>query len=160
MERDSSRVPAAPAPDRQTIVVTLPCEIDVSNRVQVREALASALRAKPKVVIADGTATEFCDCAAITGLVLAHRRAVAADAQLRVVLASTRVLRVVELIGAERVLNLYPSVDRALVDGQRLGPYGNKKPRACCLIHVVANRQASTGRKARYAAQGQRRDVS
>jgi anti-sigma B factor antagonist len=117
MDRGSSCVPATAAPGLQTIIVTLPCEIDVSNEAQVREALASALASKPKVVVADGTSTEFCDCAAITALVLAHRRAAEQDAQLRVVASSARVLRVMELIGAERVLHLYPSLDAAMLDG-------------------------------------------
>ena len=122
MLRGSSSVPATPAPGEQTIVVPLPPEIDVSNEVQVREALASALAGKPEVVIADGTATEFCDCAAVTGLITAHQRAAAEDAQLRVVLTSARVLRVVELIGAERVLRVYPSLDRALANGHAQSP--------------------------------------
>lgn len=117
MSRGSCRAPATSAPGGQTIVVRLPSEIDVSNEVQVRAELASALAGHPDVVVADGTATEFCDCAAIASLISAHQRAAAEDSQLRVVVTSERVLRVVELIGAERVLHLYPSLDAAMVDG-------------------------------------------
>ena len=102
---------------RQAVVVTLPSEIDVTNEGQVRAALVRPLAGKPEVVIADGTRTEFCDCAAITGLISAHERAATEKAQLRVVMTSTRVLRVIELVGAGEVLSVYPTVRDALMDG-------------------------------------------
>jgi anti-sigma B factor antagonist len=100
-----------------TSVVTLPAEIDVSNSNLVQAALADALASMPKVVIADGTGTGFCDCSAIAALVVVHRQAASAGAQLRVVVTSAAMRRVLDLTGADRVLRIYPSLDDAQADG-------------------------------------------
>ena len=109
-----SRNPVVPA---ATLVVTLPAEVDVGNEADVQRALAVALETQPAVVIADGTHTEFCDCAAVAALIGAHSRATAAGIQLRVVITSDRVHRVLELIGAETLLPIYPSLIAAQADG-------------------------------------------
>ena len=106
---------AVPAP--QTVVVTLPDEIDISNKGLVQAALARALGSRPTVVVADGTGTGFCDCAAIATLITAHHNAAAAGAQLRAVLPTALVRRVLELTGADQVLRVYPSLYNAYADG-------------------------------------------
>jgi anti-sigma B factor antagonist len=110
------RIPAAVVPERM-VVVPLPGEVDVSNEAEVRRALAVALETRPSVVIADGTRTEFFDCAAVATLVGAHKRAATAGVELRVVITSERVQRVLELIGAETVLPVYPSLAAAQANG-------------------------------------------
>jgi anti-anti-sigma factor len=99
------------------VVVTLPAEVDVGNSGLVQAALAGALLGAPKVVVADGTGTGFCDCSAIAALMVIHRQAATAGAQLRVVVASAAVRRVLELIGADHVLLVYPSLEDAQSDG-------------------------------------------
>jgi anti-sigma B factor antagonist len=105
---------AVPGP--WTVVVKLPAEVDFSNKSLVRATLASALASRPKVVVADGTGTGFCDCAAIHTLIAAHHVALAAGAQLRVVITGALVRRVLELTGADQVLVVYPSLVDAHAD--------------------------------------------
>jgi anti-sigma B factor antagonist len=114
------RDPAMAAQER-TVVVTLPGEVDVSNQAEVQDALSTVLATRPKIIIADGTRTEFCDCAAVAALVGAYKRAGIAGVELRVVITSARVHRVLELIGAEDVLPVYPSVAAAQADGDARG---------------------------------------
>jgi anti-sigma B factor antagonist len=116
MSGGSCRTRAATGPGPHTIVVPLPAEIDISNDGLVQDALARALASEPEVVVADGTRTGFCDCAAVTALVGAHRQAAAAGVQLRVVITSAPVRRLVEMTGAGRVLVIYPSLNAAQAD--------------------------------------------
>lgn len=104
---------ASSVPEPPTVVVTLPAEVDSSNSGLVQAVLAGALASTPKVVIADGTGTSFCDCSAIAALMFIHHEAATAGAQLRVVATSAAMRRVLELTGADLVLLLYPSLDEA-----------------------------------------------
>jgi anti-anti-sigma factor len=102
------------------VVVTLPAEIDVGNSGLVQAALAGALASMPKVVIADGTGTGFCDCSAIAALENIHRQAAVTGVTLRVVVTSAAVRRVLEILEADQVLLVYPSLAAAQADGSHL----------------------------------------
>jgi len=99
-------------------VVTLPAEIDASNDGQVQDTLTRALDDGTAVLVADAGATAFCGCSGVTALLLAHHRAAAAGAQLRVVVGSPPMRRILELTAADQVLNTYPTLAAALADGQ------------------------------------------
>ena len=105
---------AAPRqPPPLAVVVTLPAEIDISNDGLVEDELTSALGDGPGVLVADGTRTTFCASAGMSALIRAHHQAQAAGTQLRVV-ASPAVRRILELTGADQVLDTYPSLADAL----------------------------------------------
>jgi anti-sigma B factor antagonist len=99
-------------------VVTLPGEIDISNDGQVQDTLTSALDGRTAVLVADAGGTTFCGCSGVTALLLTHHRAAAAGAQLRVVVGSPSMRRILELTAADQVLNTYPTLAAALADGQ------------------------------------------
>jgi anti-anti-sigma factor len=80
--------PAHPQP----FVVTLPGEIDMANARQVRQRLYAALAAGAPIVVADMAATRFCDSMGLRALVLAHKRATASGAELRVAVTSKDIL--------------------------------------------------------------------
>ena len=124
MSGGSRRVHQTAVPGPWTVVVQLPAEVDFSNKGLVQTTLASALASRPKVVVADGTGTGFCDCAAIHTLITAHHEALAAGAQLRVVITGALVRRVLELTGADQILMVYPS----LVDAHADPPSGWPPP--------------------------------
>jgi len=98
---------------RQVAVVVLPAEIDVTNADAVREALLSVLNAGALGLVVDMTATTFCDSAGITALVRAVRRADANGATMRLAMTAPPVLRVFNLVGIDRLINIYPSADAA-----------------------------------------------
>lgn len=95
-------------------VVVLPDEIDFLNADSVGERLAAALVPGVAVVIADLTVTVFCDCAGVRSLLLAGRRASAVHAELRLVVRARAVLRILQLLGADRALPVYPDLGTAL----------------------------------------------
>lgn len=95
-------------------VVVLPDEIDAVNAGSVGELLGAAIVPGVTVVVADMTVTDFCDCAGINILILASHQASASNAELRLAVSSPAVLRVLELIGADQVLRVYPDLTAAL----------------------------------------------
>jgi anti-sigma B factor antagonist len=105
---------AAPwPPPPLAAVVTLPAEIDISNDGLVEDELTSALGDRLSLLVADGTRTTFCASAGVSALIRAHHRAQAAGTRLRVV-ASPAVRRILELTGADQVLDTYPGLADAL----------------------------------------------
>ncbi len=97
-------------------IVALPAEIDITNAAQVGDDLGVALGAGAAMVIADMTLTQFCDSAGLRQLLIANDRAVASTAELRLVITSAAVLRVLQLTGVDRLLRIYPSLQAALTN--------------------------------------------
>ena len=98
----------------QTAVVTATGEIDITNAEYLRDALLSALNAGATALVADLTSVTFLDSAGVTALVRASRRASASEAQLRLAVAAPPVLRVLNLVGIDQLVRVYPSVAAAL----------------------------------------------
>jgi anti-sigma B factor antagonist len=97
----------------QIAVVVLPAEIDLTVADAVREALLSVLNAGALGLVVDMTGTTFCDSAGITALVRAVRRANANGATMRLAVTALPVLRVFNLVGIDRLIDIYPSADAA-----------------------------------------------
>ena len=95
-------------------MVTAAGEIDITNAEGFRDALLSALNAGTAGVIADLTPTTFLDSAGVNALVRAARRADAADATLRLAVTAPPVLRVLSLVGIDRLIQIYPSLADAV----------------------------------------------
>lgn len=96
------------------VVVTLPAEIDFLNAAEVCDQICAAFQPGVAVVVADLTATTFCDTAGIRHLLLADERARAGQVEPRfVVPAAGSVQRVLGLTGVDRVLAVYRTLDGA-----------------------------------------------
>ena len=104
------------------VVVALPAEIDAASADQVNQQLGAAFAPGVKTVIADMTATRFCDSSGISVLVRAHKQAVANGAQLRLVVLSTAVLRSLRLVQMDYLLPIYPTLSQALAAGPASSP--------------------------------------
>ncbi|MBV9446789.1 MAG: STAS domain-containing protein [Streptosporangiaceae bacterium] len=104
-------IPAASGPP---IVVALPAEIDVVNADQVYDQLRAPFAAGAVTVIADLTATTFCDSRGIDRIITAWSKAEAAGCQLRLAVSpGGEVATLMELLGIGEALTLYPSIDEA-----------------------------------------------
>ncbi len=97
----------------RSAVVRLPAEIDLTVADELREALLAVLNQGALGLIADMTATTFCDSAGITALVRAARRAAAGGTIMRIVVTAAPVLRVFTLVGIDRLIDIHPSVAAA-----------------------------------------------
>jgi anti-anti-sigma factor len=109
-------------------IVPLPAEIDIANAEDIGRQLCAAFASGVTVVIADLRSTVFCDCSGVRQLLLAHKRAVVSNRELLVVTSSAGVLRVLTILGFDRVLQIYPDLAAALATrpppgGQAHEPY-------------------------------------
>ena len=109
--------------------VVLPEHIDVSNAGQIRETLLAVINQGAEALIADMTATVSCDHAGADAVARAYQRAVVSRTELRLVVTSEVVLRMLGMTGVGRLVPAYPSVEAALAA---------RSPRA--LTSVAANR--------------------
>lgn len=100
---------------RKPVIVTLPGETDSTSQERAYDQLYAAFVAGASVVIADFTATAFCDCSFMRRLVMLQHRAAARDAELRVVIRPGGLVhRLAELTELDRVLPVYASTAGAL----------------------------------------------
>jgi anti-sigma B factor antagonist len=104
------------------VVVSLPAEIDMAMADLVGQELDAAFAPGVKTVIADMTATRFCDSSGISVLVRAHKHADANGTQLRLVVHSTVVLRSLKLVQLDYLLPIYPTLSEALAGGPASAP--------------------------------------
>lgn len=95
-------------------VVSLPTEIDITNADHVREDLLSVLNQGAAVLVADLSKTTFCDSAGVSALARGFRRAEASQSEMRLVVGTPAVQRVLSLTGIDRLLDIYPSVASSL----------------------------------------------
>jgi anti-anti-sigma factor len=98
----------------KTAVVVGAGEIDLTNADGLREGLLSALNGNAVGLVADLTGTTFLDSAGVTALVRASRRAADTGATFRLAVTALPVLRVLSLVGIDRLIEIYPTVAEAL----------------------------------------------
>ena len=99
---------------RMPAIVALPAEIDLNNADLVYGQITAAVAADAGVVIADFTATTFCDSAGVRSVVLAQKHAAARHVYLRLAVPpGGGVRRTLELMGLDRVLPVYSGLGEA-----------------------------------------------
>jgi anti-anti-sigma factor len=94
------------------VVIQLPREIDATNA----EAVAARLRAAYRpgaIVIADMANAVFCDSLGTRELIKFHKWAKASRSELRVVRPCAEVLHAWQLLGADQVFAIYPTLEAA-----------------------------------------------
>lgn len=115
----------------QVALVALPVEIDITNADQVREELLSVINGGAATLIADLSTTTFCDSAGVGALVRTFRRASASGGEMRLVVGTLPVQRVLAITGIDRLLDTYPSVTAALAGpDDQVGQNGRSEPGA------------------------------
>lgn len=96
-------------------VVSMPAEIDLNNTADVIANLAKAIGTSARVVIADLSATTFCDSCGVRTLLVTAYQAADSGAELRLVVQEGgAVQRIIALMGIDRLLPVYPTLDAAL----------------------------------------------
>jgi anti-sigma B factor antagonist len=115
----------------EAAVITLPEEIDISNSEQVRDELLLLVNRGPAVLIVDMAETTFCDSAGVNALVRAHKRATANGAEIRLVVSSLGVQRVLSITGVDRLIPVYPSMTASLPEPSEVtGTHRDRDDRA------------------------------
>lgn len=94
-------------------VVFAPEEIDVANSGELRSALLHAAAMSP-VVVVDMSGTDFCDSNGLSVLVRGLRRAQADGGEVRLVVRTQPVLRILAVTGVGSLFGVFGSLDEAL----------------------------------------------
>ena len=97
-------------------MVSAPGQVDLTNAGELRQAVLSCTDAGHMTLVVDMSETAFCDSAGVNQLVQAHKRAVAAGGELRLVIGTASVMRILAITGADRLLSIFPSVDEAVAE--------------------------------------------
>jgi anti-sigma B factor antagonist len=98
----------------RTAVVAVPTELDLTIADGLRDALLGALNAGARALVVDLSVTTFCDSAGITAITRAARRSAATGATMRLAVTAQPVLRVLDLVGVDRMIEIHPDVAAAL----------------------------------------------
>jgi anti-anti-sigma factor len=97
------------------VLVTLPARLDESNAAEISAGLAAAAEGHPQVLIADMSRTRSCDWAGARALASVFSQATTGGTELRLVMASDAVRRVISLNGLDRLMPIFEDVTSASV---------------------------------------------
>jgi anti-anti-sigma factor len=102
-------------------IVAMPDEIDLTNSGDLDEQLAAVIAESPETVTVDLTTTTFCDSAGINVLARAHELTAASGGELRIALGHSPVARIIQLVGLDQIVPVYPDVQHSLDAGAPSG---------------------------------------
>jgi anti-sigma B factor antagonist len=97
-----------------TAVVPMPAEIDIANASRLAAELDTAIHPGVKALIIDMTLTTFCDSLGVKVIARIRGQAVAEGVDLRLVTASTQVLRILAVTGLDTKVRIYRRLEDAL----------------------------------------------
>ena len=109
-------------------VVTFPEHVRAQDAARIGEQLLRVLSQGAVTLIADMSPTLQCDSAAVDALARAYRRAVASQAELRLVISAPEVRRLTAAGGLDRLVPVYTSLEAALAAGTPESPQGRHFP--------------------------------
>lgn len=90
----------------------MPVDVDIANEREVDEELGALLGMEPTVLVVDMTRTRFCDSCGIAALIRAWKRARVLGIGFRIAGPQEPVMRVLLVLGAHRLLEIYPDQRR------------------------------------------------
>jgi anti-anti-sigma factor len=95
-------------------VVTAPEEVDITNAAALRTALLEAAGHGYGTLAVDMSQTQFCDSSGINVLIRVHQQAQAEGGRVLLVISAAAVLRMLALIGVDRMIPSFATLDEAL----------------------------------------------
>ncbi|MBV9440284.1 MAG: STAS domain-containing protein [Candidatus Eremiobacteraeota bacterium] len=95
--------------------------LDIATAPSVRAALTEASEHGDHRLVVDLTRLEFLDSTGLGALIGAQRRAKEFGGEVRLVAQEGQILRLLRITGLLRVFAVYPTLDDAVSDGERVG---------------------------------------
>lgn len=96
----------------QQAIISMPAEVDATNADEIGQALLAAAGRHVPVLIIDMSGVTFCDSAGVGAIIAAYQQAAATGTQLRLV--ATAVLRILTLVGIDKLIPIYPTLEAAM----------------------------------------------
>jgi anti-sigma B factor antagonist len=105
---------SGPGPD-EVYVVRVAGEVDMSHEEELRGELRVAVAAEPKGIVVDLTECEFIDSSGVRSLLLSREAQHPEDGseRLSVAASSEQILRILSVMGIDRVIPIRPTVEEA-----------------------------------------------
>jgi anti-sigma B factor antagonist len=105
---------SGPGPE-DVYVVRVAGEVDMSHEEELRGELRTAVAAEPKGIVVDLTECEFIDSSGVRALLLSREAQDSGDGaeHLAVAAASEQILRILSVMGIDRVIPIRPTVEEA-----------------------------------------------
>jgi len=102
-------------------VFELTGSLDIATSPTVRAALTTATERESHRLIVDLTLVDFLDSTGLGALIGAQRRAKEFGGEVRLVAKEGQILRLLRITGLLKVFAVYPTLDEAAADGERVG---------------------------------------
>jgi anti-sigma B factor antagonist len=102
-------------------VFELTGSLDIATSPTVRAALTSASERGGHQLIVDLTQVEFLDSTGLGALIGGQRRAREFGGEVRIVAKEGQILRLLRITGLLKVFSVYPTLEDAVKNGQRVG---------------------------------------
>lgn len=105
---------SGPGPE-DVYVVRITGEVDMSHEEELRGELRTAVAADAKGIVVDLTECEFIDSSGVRALLLSREAQHSEDGSERLAVAasSEQILRILSVMGIDRVIPIRPTVDEA-----------------------------------------------
>jgi anti-anti-sigma factor len=103
-----------------TCIVRVAGEVDMAHEDAVREELRRAAEADPRGIVVDLTECEFIDSSGVRALLLSREAdgPEGAGQRLSVAASSEQILRILGVMGIDRVIPVHPTVEEAAAELQ------------------------------------------
>jgi anti-anti-sigma factor len=111
-----------PEHDGNAIVYRLRGSLDFETAPSLRAAMLEAADEGKHDIVVDLSHLEFLDSSGLGALIGAHKRALENAGRLRVIISAGPIGRLLTITGLMDVLAVYPSIEAALEDRDRLIP--------------------------------------
>src|ERR1700682_2302627 len=102
-------------------VFELTGSLDIATSPTVRAALSSASERGSRRLVVDLTRVDLLDSTGLGALIGGQRRAKEFDGEVRLVAKEGQILRLLRITGLLKVFSVYPTLEDAVADGQRVG---------------------------------------
>jgi len=122
MAHEALIVDIKPEHEGDAIVYKLKGSLDFETAPSLRAALMEAADEGKHDIVVELTHLEFLDSSGLGALIGAHKRALENGGRVRLIISPGPIERLLTITGLMNVLAVYPSIDAALEDRDRLVP--------------------------------------
>ena len=122
MAHEPLSVEIKPEHDGTAIVYRLRGSLDFETAPSLRAAMLEAADQGKHDIVVDLSQLEFLDSSGLGALIGAHKRALEHAGRLRLIISTGTIARLLTITGLMHVLAVYPSIEAALEDRDRLIP--------------------------------------